>query len=118
MDKRIFLSPPHMGGHELLYVKEAFKSNYIAPVGPDLERFEWEFAESVNVANAAALSSGTAALHLTLRYAGVKEDEEVICPSFTFVATANAIRYLGARPVFIDSDLTSWNLDPDRIIKC
>ena len=112
MSKRIFLSPPHMGGRELEFVHEAFASNYIAPVGPQVESFEREFAETVGAKYAAAVSSGTAALHLALRYVGVEKGDEVVCSSFTFVASANAIVYQGAVPVFIDSDEMSWNMDP------
>jgi dTDP-4-amino-4,6-dideoxygalactose transaminase len=115
MSKRIFLSPPHMGGKELEFVHEAFASNYIAPVGPQVESFEREFAETVGAKYAAAVSSGTAALHLALRYLGVERGDEVICSTFTFVASANAIVYQGAVPVFIDSDETSWNMDPSLL---
>ena len=110
--KRIFLSPPHMGYLELALVHEAFASNYIAPVGPQVERFEREFAEAVGARFAAAVTSGTAALHMALRYVGVGPGDEVVCSTFTFVASANAIGYLGAVPVFIDSDEQSWNMDP------
>ena len=109
---RIFLSAPHMGGEELDFIQEVFASNYIAPVGPQIDAFEQEFAEMVGAKYAAAVSAGTAALHLLLRYVGVGEGDEVICSSFTFVASANPIVYLGARPVFIDSDADSWNMDP------
>jgi dTDP-4-amino-4,6-dideoxygalactose transaminase len=112
MNKRIFLSPPHMGGQELEFVHEAFASNYIAPVGPQVDNFEREFAEMVGTKYAAAVSSGTAALHLALRYVGVEQGDEVICSTFTFVASANAIVYQGAVPIFVDSDETSWNMDP------
>lgn len=114
---RIFLSPPHMGGQELTYVQEAFASNFIAPVGPQVDLFEKEFAELVETDYAAAVSSGTSGLHLVLRYAGVQPGDEVFCSTFTFVATANAIRYLGAEPVFIDSDSLSWNMDPIILAK-
>lgn len=113
--KRIFLSPPHMGGEELDFVHEAFESNYIAPVGPQLDAFEREFANVVGSRFAVALSSGTAALHLALRYAGVKQDDEVFCSTMTFIASANAILYLQARPVFIDSESSSWNMDPELL---
>ncbi len=101
-----------MGGRELEFVHEAFASNYIAPVGPQVDSFEREFADMVGTKYAAAVSSGTAALHLALRYVGVEKGDEVVCSSFTFVASANAIVYQGAVPVFIDSDETSWNMDP------
>jgi dTDP-4-amino-4,6-dideoxygalactose transaminase len=112
MTKRIFLSPPHMGGMELDFVHEAFASNYIAPVGSQVDCFEREFASLVGAKHAAAVSSGTAALHLALRYVGVGQGDEVVCSTFTFVASANAIKYQGAVPVFIDSDEKTWNMDP------
>lgn len=115
MDNRIFLSPPHMGGQELKYINEAFASNYIAPVGPQVDAFEKEFAEIVGARYAAAVSSGTAALHLALRYVGVGPEDEVFCSTFTFVASANAIMYQGARPVFIDSEPRTWNMDPELV---
>lgn len=110
--KRIYLSPPHMGKEELSLVKDVFESNWIAPLGPMVDAFEREFAEFVNVQNAAATSSGTAALHLALVLAGVERDDEVLCSSLTFAASANAIVYQGAIPVFVDSDRQSWNMDP------
>jgi len=112
MNKRIFLSPPHMGGKELEYIHRAFESEYIAPVGPQLDAFERKFAAKVGARYAAAVSSGTAALHLALRYSGIRPGDDVFCSAFTFVASANPILYLGGRPVFVDSDVKSWNLDP------
>ena len=109
---RIYLSPPHMSGRELDYVREAFETNWIAPLGPHVEALEREFASALGVGHAAALSSGTAALHVGLSLAGVGPGDTVFCSTFTFVASANPIRYLGATPVFIDSDETSWNMDP------
>jgi dTDP-4-amino-4,6-dideoxygalactose transaminase len=109
---RIFLSPPHMGDRELELVKEAFASNWIAPLGPHVDAFEREFAKAVGSPHAAALSSGTAALHLAVRLAGVRPGDEVMCSSLTFVASANPIVYQGASPVFVDSELESWNMDP------
>jgi len=91
---------------------EAFDSNWIAPAGPDIDAFERELAEKAGVAHAVALSSGTAALHLALLLAGVERGDEVLVPSFTFIATAAAVTYLGARPVFVDCSADSWNLDP------
>ncbi|MCI5115559.1 MAG: DegT/DnrJ/EryC1/StrS aminotransferase family protein, partial [Candidatus Electrothrix sp. AX1] len=88
MNKRIFLSAPHMGGQELNFIHEAFASNYIAPVGPQIDAFEQEFAETVGAKYAAAVSSGTAALHLLLRYAGVASGDLVFCSAFTFVGSA------------------------------
>ena len=116
MNERIFLSPPHMGDLEQEFVNEAFASNFIAPVGPQINAFEEEFAALVGAKYAAAVSSGTAALHLLLRYAGVTAGDEVFCSTFTFVASANPIRYLGASPVFIDSDAKSWNMDPGLLV--
>lgn len=113
--KRIYLSPPHMLGHEKEMLLDAFDSNWIAPLGPHVNAFEKEFAEAVNVKHAVALSSGTAALHLALLLAGVKEGDEVLTSSFTFVATTNAIKYVGAEPVFIDSDEATWNMDPNLL---
>lgn len=109
--KRIYLSPPHMSGKELRFVKEVFASNWIAPVGPQIDAFEKEFAAYLGVRHAVALSSGTAALHLTFRALGLKRDEEVFCSTWTFAATANAICYEGGRPVFIDSHPETWNMD-------
>ncbi|MDB6150103.1 MAG: pyridoxal phosphate-dependent aminotransferase [Chthoniobacter sp.] len=119
MDKptlpRIYLSPPHMSGEELELVKEAFATNWIAPLGPHVDAFETEVAECAGVAHATALSSGTAAIHLALRLLGLKPGEEVLCSTFTFSASANPIMYEGGRPVFIDSEPTSWNLDPELL---
>jgi dTDP-4-amino-4,6-dideoxygalactose transaminase len=109
---RIYLSPPHLGQDERQLVLEVFTSNWIAPVGPDVDAFEREFAETIGAPHAAALSSGTAALHLALRRLGVGPSDEVFCSTLTFVATANPIVYEGAVPVFIDSDTRSWNMDP------
>lgn len=109
---RIYLSPPHMTQNERQYLLDAFDSNWISPVGPDLAAFESEFAERSGIAHTVALSSGSAGLHLALIVAGVKADDVVIVPSFTFAATANAVRYVGADPWFVDSEATSWNLDP------
>ena len=110
--KRIYLSPPHMGPAEREMLLDAFDSNWIAPIGPHVDAFEREFCETVGVPYAAALSSGTAALHLALLTLGVGPGDEVIVSSFTFVTTANAVMYVGATPVFIDSDPVSWNMDP------
>ena len=113
MNKQILLSTPHMGSLEQEFVKEAFDTNWIAPVGPHVDAFEQEFCEVVGAKHAAAISSGTAALHLALQLIGVGSGDEVFCSTLTFIATASPITYLGAKPVFIDSDRTSWNLDPD-----
>lgn len=111
---RIYLSAPHMGGHELGFVNEAFETNWLSSVGPNLNAFEVELGERVN-AHCAALASGTAALHLALRLLGVGPGDRVVCPTLTFVATANPIVYQGGIPVFVDSERTSWNLDPNLL---
>ncbi len=115
MTKPILLSTPHMGDRELEFVKEAFETNWIAPVGPHIDAFEQEFCHAIGASHAAALSSGTAAIHLALRLVGVEPGDEVFCSTLTFAATANPIVYLGAKPVFIDSDRTSWNMNPDLL---
>ncbi|MGI9456396.1 MAG: DegT/DnrJ/EryC1/StrS family aminotransferase [Aeoliella sp.] len=112
MNSRIYLSPPDVGPRERELLLDAFDSNWIAPLGPHVDAFEQEFAEKVCASQAVALSSGTAALHLALRVAGVQAGDTVFTSTLTFVATANAIRYLGAEPVFIDSEIASWNIDP------
>jgi dTDP-4-amino-4,6-dideoxygalactose transaminase len=111
-DARIYLSPPDVGESERKLLLEAFDSNWVAPVGPDLDAFEAQVADLVGVRHAVALSSGTAALHLALVAAGVRRGDTVLVPSFTFAATANAVMYLGARPVFLDSTADTWNVDP------
>lgn len=115
MIKPILLSTPHMGEQELEFVKEAFQTNWIAPVGPHVEAFEQEFCPIVGVRHAAAVTSGTAALHLALRLIGVQSGDEVFCSTLTFIASASPITYLGATPVFIDCDRTSWNMNPNLL---
>ena len=112
---RLYLSPPHMSGLEQQYVQEAFDSNWIAPLGPHVDAFEQEFAAKVGAKHALALSSGTAAIHLALIHLGVGPGDEVIVSTLTFAASANPVVYLGAKPVFIDSERTSWNMDPDLL---
>ncbi len=109
---RVYLSPPHMGGDELPLVQEAFATNWVAPIGPHVDAFEREMAARLGVAGAVALSSGTAALHLALVINGVGPGDQVWCASLTFCGSANPIAYVGATPVFIDSERRSWNLDP------
>lgn len=115
--QRIFLSSPHMSdeGHEMQYIKEAFDTNWIAPLGENVNGFERELAEKVGSKAAAALSSGTAAIHLALKAAGVGEGDIVFCPTLTFSATANPIIYQNAIPVFIDSDFETWNMSPKAL---
>jgi pyridoxal phosphate-dependent aminotransferase EpsN len=117
MKQRIYLSSPHMGDLEEQFVAEAFTTNWIAPLGPHVDAFEREFCEVVGSGHAAALSSGTAALHLALKLVGVGAGDEVLVSTLTFAASVNPIVYLGARPVFIDSERASWNLDPMLLAK-
>ncbi|MBN8465333.1 aminotransferase class I/II-fold pyridoxal phosphate-dependent enzyme [Corallococcus exiguus] len=112
MSSRIYLSSPHMGTLERGYVDDAFASNWIAPLGPHVDAFQEEFARCVGTPHALALSSGTAALHLALQLVGVGPGDDVLVSTLTFSASVNPIRYLGACPVFIDSERTSWNMDP------
>ncbi|MEZ4372057.1 MAG: aminotransferase class I/II-fold pyridoxal phosphate-dependent enzyme [Polyangiaceae bacterium] len=112
--ERIYLSVPHMEGTELSFVQQAFDSNWLSSVGPNLDAFEAQFSELVGKP-CVALASGTAAIHLGLRLLGVGPGDEVVCPTLTFVASASPIRYLGATPVFVDSEATSWNMDPDLL---
>lgn len=114
-NEQIFLSPPHPSGRERELLMDAFDSNWIAPLGPHVDAFEREFAAVIGTQHAVALSSGTAALHLALELHGVKPGDQVLTSSFTFVATANAIRYCGATPVFLDSDWETWNMDPNLL---
>lgn len=116
MKERIYLSTPHMGGDEEKYISEAFQSNWIAPLGPNVSGFEKSLedylGENVSVA---ALSSGTAAIHLALLILGVKPGDEVLCQSMTFAASANPIKYVGAIPVFVDSEISTWNICPNHL---
>lgn len=111
----ILLSSPHMGDRELEFVQQAFATNWIAPVGPQVDAFEQEFCQVVGATHAAAVSSGTAALHLALKLIGIEPGDPVVCSTLTFVATANPILYLGGQPLFVDSDRTSWNMDPNLL---
>lgn len=112
--KRLYLSVPHMGDREEGYVSEAFRSNWMSTVGPNLDAFEAAFSARVGLP-CVALGSGTAAIHLALRLLGVGPGDEVIVPTLTFIASVNPIRWLGAEPVLIDSERESWNLDPQRL---
>ncbi len=114
MPEKIWLSSPHMSdeGYEPKYIQEAFDTNWIAPLGPNVNGFEQELAAKVGAKHAAALVSGTAAIHMALKAVGVGEGDVVLCQDLTFAATANPILYQNATPVFIDSDNTTWNMDP------
>ncbi len=110
-NKRIWLSPPHMGGSELKYVEQAFESNFIAPLGPMVDRFEKDFSALTGMPHCVALSSGTAAIHLALRHFGVGAGDTVFASTLTFIGSVSPILYQNATPVFIDSDATTWNMD-------
>ncbi len=109
---RIFLSPPHMSGEEMRFIREAFESNYIAPLGPHVDSFEKEFCEKTGMSYAVAVASGTAALHLALRVLGIGPGDEVFASTLTFIGSISPIIFQGGSPVFIDSDLSSWNMNP------
>jgi pyridoxal phosphate-dependent aminotransferase EpsN len=110
-NSKIYLSPPHLGVEERKLLLDAFDSNWIAPLGPYVDAFEQEMAKYLGINHAAALSSGSAALHLALKILGVKEGDKVLCPSLTFVASANVILYENATPVFVDVNSKNWNID-------
>lgn len=112
MDKRIFLSAPHMSGNELKYIKNVFDSNYIAPLGEYVNKFEESILNYTQSNNALAVSSGTAAIHLALRVLDIKEGDDVLASTFTFIGSISSILYVGANPVFIDSNEESWNISP------
>ncbi|MGQ1785726.1 aminotransferase class I/II-fold pyridoxal phosphate-dependent enzyme [Saccharicrinis sp. GN24d3] len=111
-NKRIYLSSPHMSGHEQKFVKEAFDQNWVAPLGPNVNAFEETLAAYCGANHAAALSAGTAALHLALIMLGIQAGDEVLVSTFTFSASVNPIVYQGATPVFVDSENQTWNMDP------
>ena len=115
MENRIFLSPPCMGGDEQKYIQEAFDENYIAPLGKNVEMFEKDIKRYVGSNECVALASGTSAIHVALIILGVKCDDEVLCSSFTFCASANPIIYLNAKPIFVDSEKSTWNICPDLL---
>ena len=112
---RIYLSPPHLEGNESAFVEEAFASNWIAPSGPHIKAFEEAFCKTTGTAYAVALSSGTAAIHLALSLMGIGPGDLVLCPTLTFVATANPILYLGASPIFLDCEEATWGMDPSLL---
>lgn len=115
MTNRILLSSPHMSGGEMKYIQEAFDTNWIAPLGANVDGFERELADYVGVKAASATSSGTAAIHLALDLLGVRAGDVVFCSTLTFIASANPILYLGAKPVFIDSEDSTWNMSPQAL---
>ncbi|HPY67769.1 MAG TPA: aminotransferase class I/II-fold pyridoxal phosphate-dependent enzyme [Bacteroidales bacterium] len=116
-NKRIYLSSPHMSGREMAYINEAFDTNWIAPLGPNVNNFETDLVRYTGCGHVAALSSGTAAIHLAIILLGVGPGDEVIVPSFTFSATVNPVVYQHATPVFIDSEKETWNMDPELLEK-
>lgn len=116
-NKRIYLSSPTMHGEEQEFIREAFDTNWVAPLGPNVNAFEKELAEYVRIPYASALSSGTAAIHLALRILGVGEGDVVFVPSLTFSATCNPVVYENAAPVFIDSEWDTWNMDPKALAR-
>ena len=115
MNNRIYLSPPHMTGREMDFIRDVFESNWIAPLGPHLDAFEQEMASYIGVKGALALSSGTAAIHLGLKLLWVEQGDVVFCSSLTFSASVNPVMYVGATPVFIDSDPETWNMCPKAL---
>ncbi|MFH0736053.1 MAG: aminotransferase class I/II-fold pyridoxal phosphate-dependent enzyme [bacterium] len=118
MNKKIWLSSPHMCGEEIKFVNLAFETNWIAPLGANVDGFENDLSAYTGVKNVVALSSGTSAIHLALIILGVKAGDEVVCQSFTFSASANPIVYQGALPIFIDSEKDTWNMDPALLEDC
>lgn len=116
MSQRIPLSVPQLGGNAERYLHECVETNFVSSVGPFVDRFEGEFAAFVGAKHAVACASGTAAIHVALRLLGVGRGDEVLVPTFTFIASANPILYEGATPVFVDSERRSWNLDPERVV--
>lgn len=112
---KIWLSSPHMSGNEMPFIQEAMDENLVFPLGPNVKGFEQDICEYTSIKYATCLSSGTAAIHLALQILGVEDGDEVICSSFTFAASAFPICYLGARPIFVDSEPETWNMDPDLL---
>lgn len=112
---KIYLSPPHLSGNEIKYIQEAIDTNWIAPLGPNVDAFEKEIAQYTGVNEAVAVSSGTAAIHLALSLLDVQKGDTIFCSSLTFVASANPILYQGAEPVFIDSEPETWNMSPEAL---
>lgn len=113
--KKIYLSPPHFSKNEKKYILEAIKSNWIAPVGPFLDKFEKKISRYLGIKNVLCVSSGTAAIHLALRVLGVKNNDIVLCQNFTFIGSVYPIIYCNAKPVFIGSESDSWNMCPKTL---
>ena len=112
MEKKIYLASPHLCGKEMIYVQEAFDTNWVAPLGKNVDLFEKEMCNLLGMKYAVALSSGTAAIHLALKWLGIKQNDNVFCSSLTFSGSCNSIMYEKGIPVFIDCDYESWNMDP------
>ena len=115
--KKIYLSPPHLSKNENKYILEAIKSNWIAPIGPFLDRFERKISKYIGVKNTLCVTSGTAAIHLALKVLGVNKNDIVLCQNFTFIGSAYPIIYCGAKPIFIGSEKESWNMCPTTLRK-
>ena len=115
MESRIFLSFPHLGGTEMNWIEEAFKGSWVVPLGPNVDEFEKRLSHYLEAPDVVAVSAGTAAIHMAMVMLGVGPGDEVICQSFTFAASANPVTYQGARPVFIDSEPDTWNMDPEAL---
>ena len=115
MKEKIWLSSPHMSGNEMKFVNEAYETNWIAPLGPNVDGFEQDLQKYLDISHVAALSSGTGAIHLALVLLGVKAGDEVLASSFTFSATVNPITYVGATPILIDSEADTWNMSPELL---
>lgn len=115
--EKIYLSPPHMSGNEMTYINEAFETNWIAPLGNNVDEFENELSTLVGAGDGVAVSSGTAAIHLALSLLGISRGDKVFCSTLTFIASANPIVYQGAEPIFIDSEPDTWNMSPQALNK-
>lgn len=115
MESRIFLSFPHLGGTEMNWIEEAFKGSWVVPLGPNVDEFEKRLSRYLEAPDVVAVSAGTAAIHMAMVMLGVGPGDEVICQSFTFAASANPVTYQGAKPVFVDSEPDTWNMDPEAL---
>ena len=113
--KRIFLSPPHMGGEEIKFIRQAFKSNYIAPLGPQVDAFERELAEYIGIPYVLAVSSGTAAMHLAMRILDIGPGDDIVASTLTFIGSVSPVIFQGAKLTLVDCDRISWNMDPELL---